>query len=263
MRKIKNKKHIFIGVMACSLVSLLTIGFSTWIISIDKPTGDYSVPVSIDVLDIATVITEGQIDKKNPSISIGCPENVGESGVISGESSEDLSLPISGSLIVADEMVSKVSGISISLSASNSTSGETDTNKVTISQTDVFGRSGEKSYLSLSQDNITLSASSFKDYTKVDGYQIYEFDLNDFAITYGSYFDDGDSSTTDNPSNFYNTKIQALREEYLNGDINVDTYLNAISTAKKEIADMQTEISNLKITISTVISEQIKPEKER
>ena len=82
---------------------------------------------------------KASIDKANQSINLG-PSEVDEEGIVSGEVTQDVSLPISGSIVVADDMVRKVTGLTFSLTSSNASSGETNTNIVSTTSNNVFDR---------------------------------------------------------------------------------------------------------------------------
>ena len=250
MLKVKKNKKIFYCIASFALVSLATIGFSTWIISIEQPNQDFNVSINVDAMSFETVICDVELSKgDNASITLG-PNDISDSGIVSGDgkSTEDLSANIEGNLIVADEMVDKIDSVTIGL-VSHQENNEADFNSITVSENDPFDRTpGPYFYLTPSITEIDITPSSFVDY-KVDGFKSVALtDLNNLTLKYGSYFEN-----KDNPSDFYADKLQTFRTDYVKGKIEASVYLNAIKTAQSEIKTMQTNLKSLTIQIAAVV----------
>ena len=255
MLKVKKSKKIFYCITSFALVSLATIGFSTWIISIEQPNQDFNVSINVDAMSFETVICDVELSKgDNASITLG-PSDISDGGIVSGDgkSTEDLSANIKGNLIVADEMVDKIDSVTIGL-VSHQENNEADFNSITVSENDPFGRTPRTYYyLTPSITEIDITPSSFSDY-EVDGFKVDGFksvaltDLNNLTLKYGSYFDN-----KDNPSDFYADKLQTFRTDYVKGKIEASEYLNAIKTAQSEIETMQTNLKSLTIQIAAVV----------
>lgn len=252
MLKVKKSKKIFYCIASFALVSLVTIGFSTWIISIEQPNQDFNVSINVDAMSFETVICDVELSKgDNASITLG-PSNISDGGIVSGDgkSTEDLSASIEGNLIVANEMIDKIDCVTINL-VSHGENNETDYNSVTIGENDPFGRNpGPYYYLTPSITEIDITSNSFTPYG-VDGFKSVALtDLNNLTLKYGSYFEN-----KDNPSDFYADKLQTFRTNYIKGKIEASEYLNAIKTAQSEIKTMQTNLKSLTIQIAAVVNE--------
>ena len=249
MIRIKKSKKIFYCITSFALVSLATIGFSSWIISIEQPNQDFNVSINVDAMSFETVICDVKLKEENPTITLG-PSSISDDGIVGGDgqNNEDLSASIEGNLIVADEMVEKIDKVTINLTSCKD-NDETNYNAISISNTDIFDRTpGTYYYLSPSITEIQKSAMEFTTY-EVDGFQSTSLSvLNGLTLVYGNYF-----GGKDNPSKFYSEKLSEFRQEYIDGNIEASEYLNAIKVAQGEIKTMQTNLQSLTIQISTVL----------
>lgn len=261
MIKFKKNKKIFFGIVSCALVSLASVGFSSWIISIEQPNQNFSVSINVDTMSFETVICEAKLNKEKATITLG-PTKVDDSGIVGGDKKEaDLTTPITGQVIIANEEMDNIKGVKVSV-ASYSSSDQitdsssdqiTDNNKVTIGTNDVFGRqAGDYYYLKPSIEIIAKTNLSFSGYT-VSGFQVAELTaLNDLSMAYSTFFGNED------PATFYSEKLNAIRENYIkkaNG-VTAETYLSAIKTAQTEIGNMKTALSSLTIKIEVLRNQE-------
>ena len=252
MKKLKSGKKIFLGLSIGVIVSLATIGFSTWIISIEEPKQDFTISVDINDLSFETILVNAELTKDTKTITCA-PTNISGDGIVSGNntSKEDLSIPVSGSLIIAKEQQKYIQNVSVNLVALDS--NNQDANVIEVGPNDPLGREqGTYKYFST---NITeVSSFTFNPYQNsnketLEGFLVADLKLDNLAVTYGSFFDDGDSSTTNNPENFYGKVIGDLREQYIADKISAEKYLTAIKTAQDEITTMQNSIKKILIEI--------------
>ena len=81
MKKLKSGKKIFLGLSIGAIVSLATIGFSTWIISIEEPKQDFTISVNINDLSFETILVNAKLKKETNTITCA-PTNVSGDGVI-------------------------------------------------------------------------------------------------------------------------------------------------------------------------------------
>ena len=252
MKKLKSGKKIFLGLSIGAIVSLATIGFSTWIISIEEPNQDFTITVDINDLSFETILVNAELTKDKNTITCA-PTNVSGDGIVSGNNTttEDLSIPVNGSLIIAEEQREKIQNVSVNLVALDS--NNQDANVIEVGPNDPLGREqGTYKYFST---NITeVSSFTFNPYkdssgATLEGFLEADLKLDNLAVTYGTFFDDGDSSTTNNPENFYGKVIGDLREQYIADKISAEKYLTAIKTAQDEINTMQTSIKKITIEI--------------
>jgi len=242
----KNNRKITFLILGCAILSLGSIGFSTWILSLGDGSSDLNVNVSVETVYNETRIVEIK-DGYTESIDLGLDN-----------SAKTFDLGLSANLIVSDDEIDKVSNISATIKAENSSdeSDEKDYNKVVFNeeadgQTDVFGRTigVEYTYLSLTVDSIALNKDLFKDYQNANGYKSYEISFDDLDIQYGTFFNN------QTPEDFYSGKIDELKNIYDKdrSDVNLNNYLNAMSLAKQDIESMRESFANKNVVITLTL----------
>ena len=251
MRKIRKSKYMCYGLIGCLLISLITVGFSTWVISIDESEKLFKTNINIELIDNTTVIA--QVNSSTESITLDNTSVDGDGIISSGESNANTDIDLSIHMIVAEEQIKNLENITFSLDAINDTNTSKDLNKTAISSNDVFGRSEttEATYLKL---NITSSYDNLKD-LEFDNYDIKGFkettiNIENFSVEYGSFFNNLP------PEKFYQTKLNELRNTYLidRNDNNLNKYLSAIKQAKDELDAMRGALDTKKININVSIN---------
>lgn len=242
----KNKRKITFLILGCAILSLGSIGFSTWILSLGDGSSNLTVNVSVETVYNETRIVEIK-DDYTKSIDLSLDN-----------SAKIFDLGLGANLIVSDDEIDKVTDISATITVQNSSdeSNETDYNKVvfnedTVGQTDVFGRNigNDYTYLSLTVDSIAINKDLFEDYKNADGYKSYEISFDDLNIQYGTFFNN------QTPEDFYSSKIDELKNTYdkERTDVNLDNYLNAMSLAKQDIESMRTRFANKNVVITLTL----------
>lgn len=252
MKKLKSGKKIFFGLTIGTIVSLATIGFSTWIISIEEPNQGFTISVDINDLSFETILVNAELKKDSNTITCA-PTNVSGDGVVSGDNTtkEDLSIPVEGSLIIAEEQQNNIDSVTVKLVSMDS--NNEDKNIIEVGANDPLGRKkGKYTYLSTNISEITsFNFTDYKDSSGqvISGFKVAELGLDTLAVTYGTFFDDGVVNSINNPENFYSKVIGDLREQYIKGTKTAEEYLSAIKTAQDEITTMQQYIKNITIEI--------------
>lgn len=242
----KNNRKITFLILGCAILSLGSIGFSTWILSLGDGSSNLTVNVSVETVYNETRIVEIK-DGYTKSIDLSLDN-----------SAKVFDLKLSANLIVSDDEINKVTDISATIIAQNSSdkSDEKDYNKVefneeAVGQTDVFGRiiGNDYTYLSLTVDSIAINKDLFEDYKNADGYKSYEISFDDLNIQYGTFFNN------QTPEDFYSSKIDELKNTYNQErtDVNLDNYLNAMSLAKQDIESMRTSFANKNVVITLAL----------
>ena len=261
---LKNKRkqtYILFGVVCFAALSLATVGFSTWIVGTIEDKTDVT----------ATITTEGSTNKtftvdaipSNSKITIDCASGV-SNGIITSGSGSNKNMTIGMTYSIAASTNCTFNKIDLSVKVSKGSNKETDINIPTLldtskiddsSTTDIFGRTinsySSLTYLELSKTSYSSSLFT-PDSSSLSGYNLYTYTDNGFAITFGSFFD----NTT--PEKFYNSKLETLRNEYINETNNElkitkrDKYLKALEAAKLELTQMSTILNGSTITISVV-----------
>lgn len=261
---LKNKRkqtYILFGVVCFAALSLATVGFSTWIVGTIEDKTDVT----------ATITTEGSTNKTftvdaiptRSTINIDCATNT--EGIISsnGTSSKNMTIGMTYSIAASTNCTFNKIDLSVKVTSGSNTNNINiptllDTSKIDDSSTtDIFGRTitnySNLTYLSISSTEYINSDNLFRvDSTSLSGYNLYTYTDNGFSITFGSFFD----NTT--PEKFYNSKLETLRNEYINETNNElkitkrDKYLKALEAAKAELTKMSTILNKSTITISVV-----------
>lgn len=239
MRKIRKSKYMCYGLIGCLLISLITVGFSTWVISIDESEQLFTTDINIELIDNTTVIA--QVNSSTESITLDNTSNA----------NTDINLSIH--MIVAEEQIKNLENITFSLDAINDTNTNIDLNKTAISSNDVFGRSEttDATYLKL---NFTSSYNNLKDLEfgtySIEGFKQTTINIEDFKVEYGSFFNNS------SPEEFYQTKLNELRNTYLTDttDDNLNKYLSAIKQAKDELDAMRDALNAKTLNINVSIN---------
>ena len=258
---LKNKRkqtYILFGVVCFAALSLATVGFSTWIVGTIEDKADVT----------ATITTEGSTNKtftvdatpNKSTINIDCATNT--EGIISsnGTSSKNMTIGMTYSIAASTNCTFNKIDLSVKVTNGSNTNNINiptllDASKIDDSPTtDIFGRTissySSLTYLELSKTSYSSTLFT-KDESSLSGYNLYTYTDNGFAITFGSFFD----NTT--PEKFYNSKLETLRNEYINASnedkiTKRDKYLKALEAAKCELTQMSDLLNNSTITISVV-----------
>ena len=229
MKKIKKKKIVLYFIISTLLISVGSVGFSSWILSIENKESNFSANINISEARNATAILD--VNTSVESIS-----SDGDTGNI-----ENLNVPLSGSIIYSDDINSEISKskLSISVNALSDVNNPSsiDSNKVEIKTTDTdtdsFGRTNgeEYTYFEVSDKEVSVSELTLDNTFNVSGYSKLNLSLEGFSLEYGSYFN------YQNPETFYNEKIIKAKNIYLSNknDDSLNTYLNIINKAKNEL----------------------------
>lgn len=259
---LKNKRkqtYILFGVVCFAALSLATVGFSTWIVGTIEDKTDVT----------ATITTEGSTNKtftvdalaSKSTIKIDCASGVSNGIITSGSgSNKDMTIGMTYSIAASTNCTFNKIDLSVKVTQGSNTNNINiptllDTSKVDDSSTtDIFGRTissySSLTYLGLS--NISYSSTLFtKDESSIGGYSLYTYSDGGFAIKFGSFF--GGKT----PEEFYNSKLETLRNEYINASneekiTSRDKYLKALEAAKCELTQMSDLLNNSTITISVV-----------
>lgn len=238
----KNKRKFTFLLLGCAILSLGSVGFSTWILSMGDGTDNLQVNVSIE-----TVYNDSKIINLNDDY-----EKVID--LDTGSAQESVPLNLSAEIIISEDEYNSSDDNFISGAISVKSTTDTDKTNYNLVKpqgtgSDVFGRKlgSEYTFLDLTSTKITLSKDQFKSYS-VEGY--YSLNLDNVAmelgIQYGSYFDNK------NPQLFYESKINDLKEKYntSRNDSDLETYLSAMELAKTDVANMQAAINNKDVVIT-------------
>ena len=258
MKLLRKRNITLYFIIGALLISLGSVGFSSWILSIEQKDVNFSANINISDAWNATAMLN--VSSTTTSIS--------SNGNNDTVSEEDLNIPLTGTITVSNDISNmdnfNKSTIDISVNALSDLSnpeGE-DKNEVTITSentetTDLFNRKVKETYtyfdvsvseISVSNNNFITTDSSFN----LDGYSRFNLSLEGFSLKYGSYFDNK------NPEKFYQEKIDAAKKEYLkdkDNDTALNTYLTLVNTAKTELEKFNNELDKqtLNIMVSLVL----------
>lgn len=245
MKKFKKKKIVLYFIISTLLISVGSVGFSSWILSIEDKESNFSANINISEARNATAILD--VNTSVESIS-----SDGDTGNI-----ENLKVPLSGFIIYSDDINTEISNskLSISVNALSDVNNPSsiDSNKVEIKTTDTdsFGRTNDiYTYFEVSDKEVSVSELTLDNTFNVSGYSKFNLSLEGFSLEYGSYFN------YENPETFYNNKIEEAKKTYLNNrnDNNLNTYLKIINEAKNELKTFYRKLDGqtLNIMVSLV-----------
>ena len=238
------------------MLSLASVGFSTWIISLGEGNNSLNLAVNIDVsYDFSKVIDY------TPS---------GSDLTLNVEEKSSLTLGGSSDIVISDDVYNSVIGSglnSLTLESSifignenEEPNEENNVNKVTTSTSkaeSLIGRenSTELEYFSINTPKIELDINDFKELGN-SFYQIDSFDMSQFGIVPGSFFKNED------PKNFYEEQVEIYKQKYIearDANSNIDSalndYLSVLELYGNDIDTMYEKLNGKVITITlTLIS---------
>lgn len=270
--KSKKVRNISITLSCLAILSLVGIGFSTWILALGDGTTDLTVNINVEtsinnsaILDYTASGTGGdsiELDYNNGKTTF---DLTGQCKIIVGEDfiSGKENLVIESTLVVESETKPQPNVVKPQVGTDSSTG--TDYSTVENPSKNIF-RGDESSltysYLEVSQETITISKDELTEYysidgNKIDGYKTITLDFSNsettekFGIKYGSFFDNL------NPQDYYQRKIDKYKKDYENNrnEANLTNFLRASKAAKAELQTMQDDLKNAKITIKLDIQD--------
>ena len=268
--KSKKVRNISITLSCLAILSLVGIGFSTWILALGDGTTDLTVNINVETSinnsAILDYTVEGAVDsieldnnKKDTFDLTGkCKIIVGEDFIYGKEN-----IVIESTLVVESETEPQPNVVKPQVGTDSSTG--TDYSTVENPSKNIF-RGDESSltysYLEVSQKTITISKDELTEYystdgNKIDGYKTITLDFSNsettekFGIKYGSFFNN------QNPQVYYQSKIDGFKETYANNrtEANLTNFLRASKAAKAELETMQKALKNAEITIKLDIQD--------
>lgn len=261
--KSKKFRNISITLSCLIILSLVGIGFSTWILALGDGTTDLTVSINVETSINNSAILEYTVEGTGDSIELDNNKKTafdltGECKIIVGEdfiSGKD-NLVIESTLVVESETKPQPNVVTPQVG--------TDYSTVEDSSKNIFrgnDSSSTYSYLEVSQKTITISKDELVDYSiegyKIEGYKTITLDFSNsettkkFGIKYGSFFNN------QNPQDYYQTKIDDFKKAYEDNrtNDNLTNFLRASKAAKAELTTMQDDLKNAEITIKLDIQD--------
>ena len=264
-------------------VSLLGVGFSTWIVSIDKPIANITANVTMQDFKMETLIVTA--NTKFNTITIGPKQDTSSTGDlidITGDASQTkMYVPSTVDVLVDEDFVDNITEtltLSMDVTAgkpqnttqkrnilkANDTTA--DPNIVTAISGDLFGRKPGTSYkyLELNMTETTFNKSDFVacDSVSLQRFKKLQINLRDgdkiLGFNYGDYFKlEGEkSASTRGPETFYQYYLNKYKQEYLDEttyEVKVkkrETYLTALDQARTELTALSKIYTGANIKIS-------------
>lgn len=242
---IKSKKNkIILGVLAgAAVISLASVGFAQWQIGIIKDNVNSDFTFDVDTTTSQTAVLDIELAETNPTIKIGETEAVTNTngGVTTfGDATGKLTVGVTKFRIIVDKehALDKVT-----FSYTVGTTGDTSRFEVTTGAEDSFERktNTKYSYLALANAEITsanIGTNFTKDADLIPEHIVYtlkneagvENPYSKLGFTWGDFFGNV------NPGQFYNNKINAVREN------NIEQKIKLAGIASKELKDMRTNM---------------------
>ncbi len=267
----KKVRNISITLSCLAILSLVGIGFSTWILALGDGTTDLTVSINVETSINNSAILDYTVEGAGDSFELDNNEKdtfdlTGKCKIIVGEDfiSGKKNLVIESTLVVESETEPQPNVVKPQVGTDSSTG--TDYSTVENPSKNIF-RGDESSltysYLEVSQKTITISTNELKEYylndgyNKIDGYKTITLDFSKtettekFGIKYGSFFDN------QNPQVYYQRKIDEFKKDYENNrnEANLTNFLRASKAAKAELQTMQKDLKNAEITIKLDIQD--------
>lgn len=264
-------------------VSLLGVGFSTWIVSIDKPIANITANVEMQDFKMETLIVTA--NTKVDKITIGPKQNTSSTGDlidITGDASQTkMDVPSTVDVLVDEDFVDNITDkLTISMDV---TAGKTqnttqkrnilkandttaDPNIVTAIIGDLFDRTPGTSYkyLELNMTETTFNKSDFVAYDSVSLQRFKKLQINlsndnkKLGFNFGDYFKLKDEKSASNrgPETFYQYYLNQYKQDYLaqttyEGKVEKrEIYLRALDQARTELTALSDIYTGANIKIS-------------
>ena len=252
MKNLKRRKYITLALSTALLISVSSVGFSTWIFSLEQKEQSFTTTINISSSWNATAM----LDLQSTTTQIESDGKTEDSDIL-----KEFNVPLDGSLLVANDIVNSVTDssskggtLNYTIDAiQNSNDNKIDLNVITsnaITDTTFHDNTSDLKYfdISASIESVASLIESRKividETNNIDGYTKYIIKLDEFKIKYGSYFNG------ENPEVFYQNQIDDLKIKYEQGNIGKEEYLNSIQQAKKELGDFKTAMNGKTININ-------------
>lgn len=283
MKKFRLKNKIVLFMIGATSVSLLGVGFSTWIVSIDKPIANITANVEMQDFKMETLIVTAHTEVN--TIRIGPKQTTSSTGDlidITGDASQtQMNVPSIVDVLVDEEFVNNITDkLTLSMDV---TAGKTqnttqkrnilkandttaDPNIVTAISGDLFGRTVGKSYkyLELNMTETTFNKSDFVAYDNVSLQRFKKLQINlsnddtKLGFNFGDYFKLKDEKSASNrgPETFYQYYLNLYKQDYLNqttyeGKVEKrEKYLRALDQARTELTALSDIYKGANIKIS-------------
>lgn len=259
LNKSKKIKHISLGIFGCTILSLASIGFSTWIISLGDGNNSLNLSVNIDVSYDFSKVIDYTPSQSNPTLNVESQSSV----TLGGTSDIIISSDVYDSVFVDSGSSSLSIQSSIYIGDSNEETTEDDHNKniVTASSSEtekLIAREPNKEYeyFAITKPTITLTKDKFKSLGN-SFYKIENFDMSQFGIKPGSFFNGKD------PKEFYEAQVDKYKEIYKTARENneytetaLNNYLSVLELYGNDIDTMNKNLNGKRIIITlTLVSE--------
>ena len=257
--KSKKVRNISITLSCLAILSLVGIGFSTWILALGDGTTDLTVNINVETSINNSAILDYTVEGTADSIELGYNNGkttfdlTGKCKIIVGEDfiSGKENLVIESSLVVESSKYVTPNEVTAQTGADFSTVDEPSKN--IFRKDDVITT---YSYLEVSKEAITINKSELLEY-EIDGYKTITLDFSNsettekFGIKYGSFFNN------QNPQVYYQSKIDEFKKDYEEdrSETNLTNFLTASKAAKAELTTMKEVLQNSTITIKLDIQD--------
>ena len=261
MKLYKRNKVLLISICAISIVSLVTIGFSSWILGIDDSKKDLDkIKVDIDTVSDKTSILEIKTKEDNPSLFLS--ENVSKSTDISdtigfgytfNEKSPakfDIELDYFNFAFYKENTT--FNGITFSFSVTKE--NVTNPNTPSINK---FNRSNDETYnyIEFATSNITKdNLDSMTTLTTVGNYNYYSLNDKILSFKWGNYYSDTyNNKTSNSPASYYQLQLDKVSDTNNDGSI-LSEQLDVLSKAKEEFDALDNSLKGATIKLTVTLN---------
>lgn len=236
MKKTKRNKILLGASIGLVLVSGLTIGFSSWIIGLDKTTDTDTLTVQIDTVENQTKYLDVALNDNSISIAETAIENKNNGIYVTQEDglTPDFNITFSSfDVILSNSLTGAPTKVVMTWTINDIKPVYTYTGETIDS---LLGRSKDTTYtyIDLVKSEFILS-EDFTSNQDIDGYTIYSLTNKTISFEWGTLFSDNSDEGIDSPSEFYSNKITGAIGD---GTTKLENQLKIMNEANKELDAM-------------------------
>lgn len=251
-KNFKRNKILLTSLIGLAVLGSATAAFSTWIFGVQQKTTELDgIQVEVDTVKDDTAYLDIKVDSTDNKIRLAEVAAVNAEGnAVNTEAGDQFTTTMKGDFEIAlstfEFAISNeytFNSVNFEFSVLLKTGETTDKNSITVGENANFGRTNGSSYKYIDLVDEKLDSSKFteKQDTGLTDYSIYTAKNNTINFKWGNFF----GTEGKGPADFYNNKYKELGKS-----ATLEEKLLLIQNAKKEIKDMQTAFTNVKIKIT-------------
>ena len=248
----KNKKIIIGAISALAVVSVSAIGFSSWIVGVEKKSAETTITAEVDDVKNKSIYLTASV-AENTKVTLAEKAEHPKQGtdiIGTGEGSitanpDALSFSFTDMKLIVGNGVTAPTTINVSLSTDD---GDNSFITVTDEKADKINKRTGESYTYLNLDVDLTLATDFTSSTSDDGlYTTYTLTNKKVSFTWGSFFGNTEEVTTNTPVSYYNTTFK--------GESNIENLMVASTNIGTELTNMNKAFAGQNIVVKVSVVE--------